>query len=251
MSQQSKTLAVIYNHNLPEMTDKLWEELKPYERDDYDLILIDNGSREDGKSKYTTHETGQNTYFGGALNIALDFFTMSEEYDSLLSLNNDLVIQGNNFVRTLREWMMSKDSLTYKIISPSVLQVENQCKWKYMHCWNSDEIRQVKWVDFQAPLIHKDFIRVYPQFPDELVYGWGQDVLSGILCEKQGWKVGVVDRCPLIHHSAHTYKSGVSDLDLQTYCQNAEQGMFGYMQSNGLMEKFMEFRELSAGYTYE
>jgi len=251
MSQQSKTLAVIYNHNLPEMTDRLWEELKPYERDDYDLILIDNGSREDGKSKYTTHETGQNTYFGGALNIALDFFTTSGTYDSLLSLNNDLVLQGNNFVRTLREEMFYKDSLTYKIISPSVLQVENQCKWKYMHCWNSDEIRQVKWVDFQAPLIHKDFIRVYPQFPDELVYGWGQDVLSGILCEKQGWKVGVVDRCPLIHHSAHTYKSGVSDLDLQTYCQNAEQGMFGYMQSNGLMEKFMEFRELSAGYTYE
>ena len=251
MSLPTKTLAVIYNHNLPEMTDRLWEELKPYERDDYDLILIDNGSREDGKSKYTTHETGQNTYFGGALNIALDFFTMSEQYDSLLSLNNDLVLQGNNFVRTLREEMFYKDSLTYKIISPSVLQVENQCKWKYMHCWNSEEIRQVKWVDFQAPLIHKDFIRVYPQFPDELVYGWGQDVLSGILCEKQGWKVGVVDRCPLIHHSAHTYKSGVSDLDLQTYCQNAEQGMFGYMQSQGLMEKFIEFRELSARYTYE
>ena len=251
MSLPTKTLAVIYNHNLPEMTDRLWEELKPYERDDYDLILIDNGSREDGKSKYTTHETGQNTYFGGALNIALDFFTMSEQYDSLLSLNNDLVLQGNNFVRTLREEMFYKDSLTYKIISPSVLQVENQCKWKYMHCWNSEEIRQVKWVDFQAPLIHKDFIRVYPQFPDELVYGWGQDVLSGILCEKQGWKVGVVDRCPLIHHSAHTYKSGVSDLDLQTYCKNAEQGMFGYMQSNGLMGKFLEFRELSANYVYE
>jgi len=243
-----KTLAVIYNHNLPEMTDRLWEELKPYERDDYDLILIDNGSREDGKSKYTTHETGQNTYFGGALNIALDFFTMSGTYDSLLSLNNDLVLQGNNFVKTLREEMFNND---FKIVSPSVLQVENQCKWKYMHCWNSDKIREVKWVDFQAPLIHKDFIRVYPQFPDELVYGWGQDVLSGILCEKQGWKVGVVDRCPLIHHSAHTYKSGVSDLDLQTYCQNAEQGMFGYMQSNRLMEKFLEFRELSANYVYE
>ena len=244
----SKTLAVIYNHNLPQMTDKLWEELKPYERDDYDLILIDNGSTDEGKSKYTTHETGQNTYFGGALNIALDFFTMSETYDSLLSLNNDLVLQGNNFVKTLREEMFNND---FKIVSPSVLQVENQCKWKYMHCWNSDKIREVKWVDFQSPLIHKDFIEKYPQFPDELVYGWGQDVLSGILCEQNDWKVGVVDRCPLIHHSAHTYKSGKSDLDLQTYCQNAEQGMFGYMQSQGLMEKFMEFRELSSRYTYE
>ena len=243
-----KTLAVIYNHNLPEMTDKLWEELKPYERDDYDLILIDNGSTDEGKSKYTTHETGQNTYFGVALNIALDFFTMSGTYDSLLSLNNDLVLQGDNFVKTLREEMFNND---FKIVSPCVLQVENQCKWKYMHCWNSDTIREVKWVDFQAPLIHKDFIEKYPQFPDELVYGWGQDVLSGILCEQNDWKVGVVDRCPLIHHSAHTYKSGKSDLDLQTYCQNAEQGMFGYMKSNELMETFLKFRELSAGYTYE
>ena len=243
-----KTLAVIYNHNLPEMTNKLWEELKPHERDDYDLILIDNGSTDEGKSKYTTHETGQNTYFGGALNIALQFFLDSTEYDSLLSLNNDLVLQGNNFVKTLREEMFSND---FKIVSPSVLQVENQCKWKYMHCWNSDVIREVKWVDFQAPLLHKDFIEHIQQFPDELIYGCGQDSLSGIICEKQGWKVGVVDRCPVIHHSAHTYKSGKSDLDLQTYCQNAEQGMFGYMQSNGLMDKFMEYRKLSAEYSYE
>ena len=75
----SKTLAVIYNHNMPKITDSLWESLKPYENDDYDLILIDNGSKPEGKSKYTTHETGQNTYFGGALNIALQFFHESDQ----------------------------------------------------------------------------------------------------------------------------------------------------------------------------
>ena len=87
-----KTLAVIYNHNMSKITDSLWESLKPYERDDYDLILIDNGSKPEGKSKYTTHETGQNTYFGGALNIALQFFLELDKYDSLLSLNNDLIL---------------------------------------------------------------------------------------------------------------------------------------------------------------
>lgn len=242
-----KTLAVIYNHNMPEMTDSLWESLKPYERDDYDLILIDNGSKPEGKSKYTTHETGQNTYFGGALNIALQFFLESGEYDSLLSLNNDLILQGPNFVKTLREEMFKGD---YKIISPSVLQVESQCKWKYMHCWNSSEPRDVKWVDFQAPLIHKDFIEKIQQYPAELIYGWGQDMLSGIICEQEGWKVGVVDKCPLIHHSARTYKAGASDLDLTTYCRNAEGGMFGYFNKEGLMTKFHEFRNLSADYNY-
>jgi hypothetical protein len=244
-----KTLAVIYNHNMPEITDSLWESLKPYESNDYDLILIDNGSRDDRKSKYTTHETGQNTYFGGALNIALQFFLENtHKYDSLLSLNNDLILQGPNFIRTLREEMLQGN---YKIISPSVLQVNSQCKWKYMHCWNSNIVRDVKWVDFQAPLLHKDFIEHVQQFPEELMYGWGQDVLSGIICEQQGWKVGVVDRCPLIHHSAQTYKSGASDIDLTTYCRNAETNMFNYFEKQNLVNIFNDFRNLSATYHYE
>ena len=240
-----KTLAVIYNHNLPDMTDKLWEELEPYKKNDYDMILIDNGSSSDGKSKYTTHETGQNTYFGGALNIALQYFLECGKYDSLLSLNNDLILQGPNFVKTLREEMFDGD---YKIISPCVLQVNNQCKWKYMHCWNKNKTRDVKWVDFQAPMLHKDFIENIKQFPLELIYGWGQDVYSGIICEKNNWKVGVVDRCPLIHHSAATYKSGKSDLNLNTYCRNAESGMFNFMQKSNLMDKFNQFRNLSSTY---
>jgi Ca2+-binding RTX toxin-like protein len=244
-----KTLAVIYNHNMPEITDSLWESLKPYERNDYDLILIDNGSRNDCKSRYTTHETGQNTYFGGALNIAMQFFIESiDKYDSLLSLNNDLILQGPNFVRTLRNEMFRGD---YKIISPCVLQVNNQCKWKYMHCWNTNNTRDVKWVDFQAPLLHKDFILYMQQFPDKLIYGWGQDVLSGIICEQQRWKVGVVDKCPLIHHSAQTYKAGASDMDLTTYCRNAETNMFKYFEEQNLLNIFHQFRNLSLNYSYE
>lgn len=241
----SKTLVVIYNHNLPSMTDDLWESLYPYRRDDYDMILIDNGSTTDGKSKYTTHETGQNCYFGGALNIALQYFLDSGEYDSLLSLNNDLILQGPNFVRTLRNEMFKGD---YKIISPSVLQIESQCKWKYMHCWNTGSTRTVKWVDFQAPLIHKDFIEKIQQYPEELIYGWGQDLLSGIICEQNDWKVGVVDKCPLIHYSARTYKEGKSDIDLTTYCRNAETNMFKYFQKQDLIGIFNQYRQLSSEY---
>jgi len=241
-----KTLAVIYNHNMSEITDMLWESLKPYERNDYELIIIDNGSRGDRKSKYTTYETGQNTYFGGALNIAMQLFLDSDaQYDSLLSLNNDLILQGPNFIRTLRNEMFDND---YKIVSPCVLQVNNQCKWKYMHCWNTNGTRDVKWVDFQAPLIHKDFIYHIKQFPDELLYGWGQDVLSGIICEQQGWKTGVVDRCPLIHYSAQTYKAGASDIDLATYCMNAERNMFQYFEKENLLTTFNLYRELSSTY---
>jgi len=42
-----------------------------------------------------------------------------------ITSNNDLILQGPNFVRTLRNEMFRGD---YKIISPCVLQVNNQCK---------------------------------------------------------------------------------------------------------------------------
>jgi hypothetical protein len=179
---------------------------------------------------------------------SLEYFLESNEYDSLLSLNNDLILQGPNFVQTLRDEMFKGD---FKIVSPCVLQIQNQCKWKYMHCWNTDSAREVKWVDFQAPMLHKDFIHQIKQFPSELIYGWGQDVLSGIICHQQGWKVGVVDKCPLIHYSAKTYKEGKSDIDLTTYCRNAESNMFNYFNKSGLYNLFMEFRTLSAEYSYE
>jgi hypothetical protein len=243
-----KTLAVIYNHNLPDLTDQLFESLEAHRDDSYDLIIIDNGSTPEGKSKYTTHETGQNVYFGGALNLAMQLFLENKEYDSLLSLNNDLILHGGNFVKSLRKAMFEKD---YKIVSPCVLQPQkNQCKWKYVHCWSATEVRDVKWVDFQAPLMHRDLVEKISQFSNQLIYGWGQDVYSGIVCEQNNWKVGVVDWCPVIHYSAQTYKQEKSNLSLNEYCMNAEGNMFKFFEDNDLVRIFNEYRTLSANYTY-
>ena len=59
-----KTLAVIYNHNMPEITDSLWESLKPYERKNYDLIL--NVPKSEWK---------------GGLEKALEYYIEGEEYE--------------------------------------------------------------------------------------------------------------------------------------------------------------------------
>lgn len=244
-----KTLAVIYNHNHPEITDQLFETLYNPKNVDYDLIVLDNGSREEGKSKYTTYETGQNTYFGGALNLAMQLVLENSQYDSLLSLNNDLFLHGPNFVSALRKVMFEED---YKIISPCVLQAQkNQVKWKYMHCWASSTPRTVKWVDFQAPLIHRDFIEHIQQFSLDLIYGWGQDIYSGIVCEENNWKVGVLDWVPVIHYSAQTYKDGRSDIDLHTYCRNAEYGMKKFFEEKNIIQKVNNFRQMSSEYSYE
>lgn len=243
-----KTLAVIYNHNLPELTDQLFESLETHRNDSYDLFVIDNGSNPEGKSKYTTYETGQNVYFGGALNLAMQLLLDNKEYDSLLSLNNDLILHGGNFVKTLRKVMFEQD---YKIVSPCVLQPQkNQCKWKYMHNWSSDSVRNVKWVDFQAPMLHRDVVEKIGQFSNELIYGWGQDVYSGIVCEQNNWKVGVIDFCPIIHYSGYTYKEQKSDITLQEYCNKAEKNMYNYFEKQNLIRIFNEYRNLSVTYNF-
>ena len=48
-----------------------------------------------------------------------------------------------------------------------------------------------------------------------------------------------------------TEPTTISDLDLTTYCRNAEGGMFNYFQNNNLIEKFHEFRHLSANYEFK
>ena len=104
----SKTAAFILNHNLPDYTDMLYESLKPYERTDYDLFVIDNGSTPEGKSKHTSFELGENVYFGGGFNAAMQYTLENKEYDSMMFLNNDLTVHPYNFVRSLREEMFEE-----------------------------------------------------------------------------------------------------------------------------------------------
>ena len=121
-----KTLVSILNHNLPEYTDYLYDNLSPYQSNIYDLIVIDNGSSSEKISKYTTHTLDSNSYMGGGFNAAMQLVLSSDEYDSLLFLNNDLIVFGYEFVKTLREEMFNNN---FKVLSACFFNVEptGQC----------------------------------------------------------------------------------------------------------------------------
>jgi hypothetical protein len=44
-------------------------------------------------------------------------------------------------------------------------------------------LRDVRWIDFQAPLIRRDILENIQQFPMELMYGWGLDFYAGCVAE--------------------------------------------------------------------
>lgn len=248
----TKTLAVIINHNRRDYTNQLYRALKPYEQSgDYYLTVLDNGSS-DGKeiSEYTEYAVEQNTYYGGALNLSIQLFNQSPHlFDSLLVLNNDIILHPHRFVKTLRDVMFVGG---YAVVSPSVLQPEEtQCTWKQMHNWSSPTPRDVKWVDFMCPLIHRRVTDRIGQYSDTLQYGWGQDVYTGVVCEQNGWKTAVTDLSTVIHMSSQTYKDAKSDVPFSAYGQLAMTGMVKFFNEEGLSHKLNEFRAYGMGYTPE
>jgi GT2 family glycosyltransferase len=269
---KTKTAAIILNHNMPDMTDMLFEALKPYEREDYDLIVLDNGSKPEGTSKYAYAKLDDNVYFGGGLNAAMHFVKENEQYDSLLFLSNDLTIHPYNFVRTLREEMFievpdgyglygpprgipikTKVDICYDIVAPTFYNVEanQQCHWKVMHSRCSKETRRVPYVDFQCPLISKRLIEAVGSIDPDLIYGWGPDWLFALTAKKLGYKLGVVDRACVLHHNSLTVKRGVAGLDIPTYCRLAEEGMRKFFMKTGAWDDYMNLRKETEKYEYK
>jgi GT2 family glycosyltransferase len=243
-----KTLAVILHYNTPEMTERLYKQLYPYQSNDYDLVVLDNGSPKGGESRYNTYRCEENVYFGGGLNLAFQLILDNPQYDSLLFLNSDLIVHGYRWVKTLRNVMFHGG---YKIVSPAIIQPEwDQCYWTQMHCWNATTVRSVPWVDFQSPLFHRDFIEKIGQFDEDLIFGWGNDVYSGIICRDNDWKIGVVDYCPVIHLSNETVKKNMDNDIIRHYNQYAERGMRSFFTKIDNMKEFNEMRDLAKNYKY-
>jgi GT2 family glycosyltransferase len=243
-----KTAAFILNHNLPDYTDMLYESLKPYERTDYDLFVIDNGSHQKGKSKHTSLELEENVYFGGGFNAAIQYTLDNKEYDSMMFLNNDITVHPYNFVKALKEEMLSG----YDIVSPSFYNVEpnKQCHWKSMHSWSAKSTRPVDYIDFQCPLISRRLLEEVKEISSDLLYGWGICFYFALLAKQKSWKLGMVDRCCVLHHNSLTVKRGVAGLDIPTYCRLAEEGQYKFFQKNNLLQDYTQLRTKAQTYEY-
>lgn len=247
-----KTLAIILHHNTIDITTRLYNELKPYEGDVYDLIVIDNGSSPDKRFPNAEVVKKQNTFYGGGLREGFLYFRAHKKlYDSLLFLNSDLVVFGPTYVRTLRAALMEHPG--FKIISPAVCGDWNGNiplhMHKQMNSWGAREIREVKYCDFQTPMFHADYVNTI-DYPDDLVYGIGQDTIAGKLCADRGWKIGVIDWMVAYHMWAHTIRSGNAPLKLNAFAQVSNEVLDAYALKAGLTEHIAECMKYGREYVY-
>lgn len=237
-------LVATLNHNLPDWTDNLVNQLK---KDplftECELMVIDNGSSEP-LPKTTTHQLEENIFFGGGLNAALEYF-LSTDHDYLYFLNNDLVFHGPAFLsQSLREAKTANAS----VYSPSIINAsKEQCHWKQMWNWG-EGIREVKWIDFQAPLLRRDILEKIEHFPDELIYGWGLDFYAGCIAEEFGLTTVVSDYSTITHMNSLTFKENKINIGVSEFCRNAEGNMNNYFLTSDYRNTYLNFR--TYGETY-
>ena len=238
-------LIATLNHNLPDLTDNLVDQLK---RDSFfnncELIVVDNGSTEP-KAKSTTHSIETNIFFGGGFNIVLEYF-LSTDHDYLYFLNNDLIFHGPSFLTTSYNEARVSEAAVY---SPSIINASiDQCHWKQMWNWGSG-LRKVKWVDFQAPLIRRDVLELVVQYPNELIYGWGLDFYTGCITETNGLTTIVSDVNTICHLNSQTFKQNKINIGVSEFCQHAEHGLYSYFTNSKYNDLYYKLRKYGEEYS--
>lgn len=242
-------LVATLNVNQPELTNNLVETISQDRSVDYEMMVLENGATE--PSKYSTHFSDKNYFFGGGLNMIAEYFLSETEHEWLMVLNCDLIIHGPRFLSTMLNQARISGVCT---LSPAIINSSiAQCHWKQMHNWMTGGVREVEWVDFQAPMLRRDIVKAMGQYPEELIYGWGNDILTGMRAKELGLRTGVTDKVCITHLNSQTLDKGVKDLDGNMmdsveYCRRAEQGMMDYMRDNDYWNQFIEFRDNAASY---
>lgn len=237
-------LIATLNHNLPNWTDNLVNQLKKDPLfSQCELMVVDNGSNEP-LAKSTTHRLDENIFFGGGFNVVLDYF-LQTDHDYLYFLNNDLVFHGPSFLTTSVREAKESDAAVY---SPTVINASiDQCHWKQMWNWGKG-LRETRWIDFQCPLIRRDLLENIQQFPNELIYGWGLDFYAGCVAEILGLKTIVSDNNTITHMNSLTFKENKIDIGISEFCRNAETNMNQFFLNSNYKSLYYELR--TYGETY-
>ena len=237
-------LIATLNHNLPQWTDNLVNQIKRDPLfDKCELMVIDNGSSEP-LAQSTTHRLEQNIFFGGGLNAALEYF-LTTNHDYLYFLNNDLVFHGPSFLTTSLREAKESDAAVY---SPTIINASiDQCFWKQMWNWGNG-LRKVKWIDFQCPLLRRDISEKINHFPDELIYGWGLDFYTGCVSEENNFNTVVSDNNTITHMNSLTFKENKINIGVSEFCRIAEGNMNEYFRKSESSSLYYDLRQYGKNY---
>ena len=159
--KKKEVATIILNRNLKSVTDKLYKKILRYNKNHTDIYIVDSGSDEEKKSKFTTWSADWKSArknglrFSRGMNFGLSNLYKEnkfKDYKYFLLLTNDSEVESKNFLRNLISIMKRFKSIA--ILSPC------SKKWGEKFLLKKNKLKFFWYIHNNALLIRKEFIEI-------------------------------------------------------------------------------------------
>jgi hypothetical protein len=207
--QITKVAILLLNFNLPEMTDKLVEQINRNINFPHQLFLLDNGSETAKRSKYATHILEKNIGMNGGIEYLWKLVKDDNQFDAYWFLCNDIILdEGRDYLLEMTElYKQLSQKFAVGSIAPSYhFEGKEQAIPVYMKKRPGGTYRPIVWIEWNAILFTREFMLKF--FHD----GFGlktkhafQDVVSNFIGWKNGYSSFVIDSLSIFHLENQTF----------------------------------------------
>jgi GT2 family glycosyltransferase len=227
-----KVLIVVLNWNSREMTEDCLRSLLAMEGDSFDILVVDNGSR-DGSVEYLRERfpqieviaNGRNLGFAAGCNVGIRQ-GLAEGADYILLVNNDTVVDPALLKELVAEGARNHQA---GIVSPKIYYFEpNDAIWWVggtYTCWTGlakhidlkkkdtgkhDTPRDLDWATGCVMLLRSEALRAAGTF-DEQFFGNGEDLDLSLRMRQLGYVVRYVPAAKVWHREGIDYRKNVGE----------------------------------------
>ncbi len=205
-----KIVTLILHYNVPDVTDRLVENLRQLSRFPGPTLVVDNGSDPGKLSKYITHTQRPNNRMTGGFNFGLEMIRQEHpDSDAVWFFTSDCYFTTGHCPYMDMQIQLERNP-DIGILHPSE-EPTVHCCWD-VHNQAPSGIKLGWMYDFVCPLITRQALDLWNwQFRPELTHGWGIDFESAYLVRQAGLKVGINHQLRINHETSTTYDRGMDD----------------------------------------
>ncbi|PIZ00052.1 MAG: hypothetical protein COY63_00110, partial [Candidatus Huberarchaeum crystalense] len=232
MNQKPKVSIIILNYNSEDYTIQALESMKDTDYDNYEIILIDNGSNENSRAKLKKSlgkfkkviykEISPNRGVGGGFKAGAQ---EASNPDYILFINNDIKITHNNWINSLIEVAKNNVGIVgcKLVYSDGTLQhaggkINFLTPFFAMHIGIRDDpekevynkVIDVDYVTGAAMLIKTEIIKQLNGFEDLFLPMYYEDTDFCIRAKKVGYPIRYTPNVKIIHFESSTTKKATS-----------------------------------------
>ncbi len=209
----NKTAIIIISYNNKDITSNLCNQIVKYTKSDYDLLVVETGSKKEELTNYPTLWVPDSIRMTNGIKFGLS-------YSFWKDLNKELFsIDYNSY------WILVNDTIhpDYDVLTPMINFMNNTSDCgeihpyinnspsKYLHKKeNNGPARKESFCEIVCPLFSKNIFEIenIDLFDSRFFYGWGIDYDISYKIHLNGYRIYISNEVGIIHNAGTTVRSG-------------------------------------------